>query len=451
MSRLDVLTLRSRTTFTAVALVTLVLVGGAVVLMATLDRQLVAASDQASRAAVHDLVAQAESQRVSSVLTLVDDEGVAQVFTAEGRVLGASANIVGRRPITAAAESTRVRQRTFDGPDDEETETFRSWVVSVPSPEGPLTVVVGSSLESAHEASRRLRTLLLLGVPLAVLLLGVVVWLLVGRALARLDRIRAEVDAINPDQLGRRLEVSGPQDEVGRLAATMNRMLARVDHAVTRQRQLVADVSHDLQGPLAAQRLALELALRDPVGVDADELRSGVLGPARAMERLVDDMLVLAAADEDAPLVTSSIDLDVLVLEEAARARGGTGVRIDTTRVSAGPVRANPSQMRRAVRNLLDNAVAYADSVVELAVATTDGSVVLDVVDDGPGIPRGQRHLVFERFHRGDPSRSSGVPGSGLGLAIARTAAVRAGGRLDLVEEEAGAHFQMVIPALPIE
>ena len=449
MSRLPTPTLRSRTTFTAVALVALVLAAGAVVLMTTLDRQLVAASDQASRAAVRDLVDQATSGRVPPVLPLVDDEGVAQVFTANGRVLGASANIAGRPPITAVAESTRVRQRTFDGPDDQETETFRSWVVSVQSSEGSLTVVVGSSMEAAHEASSRLRTLLLLGVPLTVLLLGVVVWLLVGRALAPLDRIRAEVDAIDPDQLGRRLDVGGPQDEVGRLAATMNSMLARVDHAVLRQRQLVADVSHDLQSPLAAQRLALELALRNPAAVDADELRSGVLGPARAMERLVDDVLVLAAADEQAPLVTSCVDLDALVLEEAARARGGTGIRIDTTRVSAGPVRVNASEVRRAVRNLIDNATAYADSVVELAVTTTDDGVILDVADDGPGIPLDERHLVFERFHRGDPSRSSGVPGSGLGLAIARTAAVRAGGRLDLVEGRAGAHFRMVLPALP--
>ena len=121
--------------------------------------------------------------------------------------------------------------------------------------------------------------------PLAVVLLGAVVWLLVGRALGRLDRIRAEVDAIGPQQLDRRLVVTGPRDEVRRLAATMNRMLDRVESAVTRQRQLVADISHDLQSPLATQRLSLEVALREPEAVDAQELRSGVLGPAQAMER----------------------------------------------------------------------------------------------------------------------------------------------------------------------
>ena len=450
MSRLDTLSLRSRTTSTAVVIVSVLLGAGAWVLLTTLDRQLVAATDRASQTTAHDLVAMVQTDRLPDVLTQVGDDGVAQVFTADGAVLAASANITGRGPITQPA-GPAARQRTFDGPDDQETETYRAWVVPGASPGGDVTVVVGSSLEAAHEASRRLRTLLLLGVPLAVLLLGAVVWVLVGRALGRLDRIRAEVDAIGPQQLDRRLVVAGPRDEVRRLAATMNRMLDRVESAVTRQRQLVADVSHDLQSPLATQRLSLEVALREPGAVDADELRSGVLGPTQAMERLVDDLLVLAAADEHAPAAMSTVDLDSLVLEEAERARGHSRVSIDTARVSAGPIRANPSEIRRAVRNLIDNAVAYASSGVELAVVTTGHEVVLDVLDDGPGIPAGERERIFDRFHRGDRSRSAGVSGSGLGLAIARTAAERAGGRLDLVEGSEGAHFRMVLPVLPVE
>jgi len=450
VSRLDTLSLRGRTTLAAVVIVALVLGAGAWVLLTTLDRQLVAATDRVSQTTAHDLVALVQTDRLPGVLTQVGDDGVAQVFAADGTVLAASANITGRGPITQPA-GPAARQRTFDGPDDQETETYRAWVVPGASPGGDVTVVVGSSLEAAHEASRRLRTLLLLGVPLAVLLLGAVVWVLVGRALGRLDGIRAEVDAIGPQQLDRRLVVTGPRDEVRRLAATMNRMLDRVESAVTRQRQLVADVSHDLQSPLATQRLSLEVALREPGAVDADELRSGVLGPAQAMERLVDDLLVLAAADEHAPAAMSSVDLDSLVLEEAERARGHSRVSIDTARVSAGPIRANPSEIRRAVRNLIDNAVAYASTGVELAVVTTGHRVVLDVLDDGPGIPAGERERIFDRFHRGDRSRSAGVSGSGLGLSIARTAAERAGGRLDLVEGSEGAHFRMVLPVLPLE
>ena len=167
------------------------------------------------------------------------------------------------------------------------------------------------------------------------------------------------------------------------------------------------------------------------------------------MERLVDDLLVLAAADEDAPAAVSSVDLDALVIEEAQRLRSNSRVRIDTAAVSAGPVRCNPAEIRRAVRNLLGNAVSYAATAVDLAVATSGQEVVLDVIDDGAGIPSDERERIFDRFHRGDRARTSGVSGSGLGLAIARRAAERAGGHLDLVDGPGGAHFRMVLPVLP--
>jgi signal transduction histidine kinase len=228
-------------------------------------------------------------------------------------------------------------------------------------------------------------------------------------------------------------------------------MLSRVDASVSRQRQLVADVSHDLQSPLATQRLSLELALRSPDRIDAGQLRSDVLGATEEMERLVDELLVLAAADEGAPVVACNVDLDAIVLEEAARARAAGRVRVDTSRVSAGPVHASPGELRRVVRNLIDNAVAYADTQVVLGVHAEQGRVVLDVVDDGPGVPTDERARLFDRFHRGDPARTRGVPGSGLGLAIAHALSERASGRLDLVDDGDGAHFRLVIPSLPVD
>ena len=444
------LTVRGRATAAAVVLVALVLGTGAVALVVILDRQLTAAADQVSRAQVRDLLADAEADRLPSVLALANDDGVAQVVAADGTVLAASANIAGRGPITEPGSAPDLEVRTFRGPDDAETETYRAWVQSGPSPDGQVTVVVGTSLEKARETSRALRVSLLVGVPLAVAVLGLFIWWLLGQALGRLDRIRAEVDTIGPDQLDRRVVVRGPDDEVGRLAETMNRMLSRLDASARRQRQLVADVSHDLRSPLANQRLALELALRSPDGIDVEGLRSDVLGATDEMERLVDELLVLAAADDDALVLASNVDLDAIVLEEAARARTGTRITIDTSRVSAGPVHASAGELRRAVRNLVENAVTYAATRVELRVATTDAEVVLDVLDDGPGVPEQEREVVFDRFRRGDQARTRGVPGSGLGLAIARALVDRAGGRLDLVESRAGAHFRVVLPALPV-
>ena len=442
------LSLRARATAVATLLCAVVLAAGALLLVSTLDRHLTSGSDDLSRSRVRDLLDQAAAGELPALLRNVNDDAVAQVIASDGTVLAASPNIGGRGPIVSPQGPANGVQRTIRAPDDSETETYRVWVQSGPGPTGDVTVVEGSSLESVREATTTLRRALLVGVPLAVAALGLVMWLVLGRALARLDRIRAEVDAIGPDQLERRVAEDGRHDEVGRLASTMNRMLTRLDASAQRQRRLVADVSHDLQGPLAAQRVSLELALATPAGLDADLLRGEVLGATGEMERLVDGLLVLAAAEEGPAAVSSAVDLDAIVLEEAARARSAGPTVIDTEQVSAGPVRGNPTELRRVVRNLLDNAVTHAGSRVELRLGSHDGHVILDVVDDGPGIPEGEREQVFERFHRGDPARTRGAPGTGLGLAIARSLAERSGGQLELVPDGPGAHFRMTVPLL---
>jgi signal transduction histidine kinase len=383
------------------------------------------------------------------VLRNVSDDSVAQVFTEDGRVLSASANIQGQPPIVSATTSPNGGARTIRAPDDTEIETYRVWVQGGRGPEGPVTVVEGTSLESVQEATSTLRRALVVGVPLALLALCWVMWLVLGRALARLDRIRAEVDAVGPDQLDRRLPDDGRRDEVGRLVTTMNRMLSRVDSSVQRQRRFVADASHDLQGPLTAQRLSLELALGSPEAVDKDILRDDVLGATGQMEHLVGDLLALASVDEGARAPTVPVDLDGIVLEEAMRSGGAGSVVIDTSQVSAGPVQGNPGELRRIVRNLLDNAVRHARSRVELHVYVGGGRVSVDVADDGPGVPEAERELIFQRFHRGDPARTRGAAGHGLGLAIARSLAQRAGGTVELVGVGGpGAVFRLSLPVL---
>jgi signal transduction histidine kinase len=442
--------LRVRATAVATLLCLPILVLASWLLVEALDRHLTTGSEELSRSRAQDLLDQARSGELPTVLRNVNDDAVAQVIGADGTVLAASPNIAGKPPIVSPQAADAGRRRTIRAPDDRETETYRVWVQSGPGPQSEVTVVVGSSLEAVHEATATVRRALVVGVPLVDALLAVVVWLVLGGALARLDRIRAEVDAIEPDQLGRRVPGADRRDEVGRLAATMNRMLDRVDGSVQRQRRLVADVSHDLQGPLAAQRVSLELALAArPPAVDVELLRRDVLGATNEMERLVDDLLVLAATDEGAPGTSSPVDLETIVLEEAARARLTGTASVSTRRVSAGPVRGDPTGLRRLVRNLLDNAVTHARSRIDLELVTRDGHVVLDVVDDGPGVPDAERARIFERFHRGDPARTRGTPGTGLGLAIARGLAESAGGSLELVGHGPGARFRLTLPALP--
>lgn len=451
------LSLRARGTLFGTLVVAALLTVGSVLLVSTLESRLTQASDQLSRARVDDLLRLARSGDLPQTLRNVDDNGVAQVVAADRTVLAASPNLTGDPAIADLHPGQRVAMSTFDAPDDSEIETYRFWYASGPSPRGTVTVYVGNSLEAVSEASAALRRSLWLGVPVVLVLLGVVIWLLLGRAIGRLDRIRAEVDRISEASPHARVAAEGVHDEVGRLAATMNAMLERLDAAAQRQRDFVADVSHDLQSPLAAQRVALEVALARPESVDTDRLRTDVLGATAEMERLVDDLLVVASLDADQTTAPALIDLDTLVLEEAARARTSGPVEIHTAGVSGAPAYANSDDVRRIVRNLLDNAVTHARTRVDLTVeglARRDADEIVEgargwaqllVADDGPGVPAEHQDRIFDRFYRVEAARSPGG-GSGLGLSIARGLAARNGGRVDLGNGRAGTVMRLLLP-----
>jgi signal transduction histidine kinase len=439
-------TLRTRATLLATAITVLILALGSVALVLTLEARLSAGADDLARARVRDLLTLASAGQLPDTVTTLD-EGIAQVVTADGRVLASSPNVPGRLPIAGFDPGGRLAVRTVDAPDDAETETYRLWAGTGDSPDGPVTVYVGTSLEAVHEASAALRRALWLGVPVVALLLAVGTWLVVGATLRRMDRIRAEVDTITEAHLDRRVPGSGVGDEVGLLATTMNRMLDRLEASARRERDFVADVSHDLQSPLAAQRAQLEVALAHPDSREPAELARDLLEITTQMERLVGDLLVLAAADADAgPPDPTALDLEDVVLEEAARARAGSALRIDTGAVTAAPVRAHRSDVQRIVRNLLENALAHAGAQVQLRVSLDADEGRLDVLDDGPGVPDEDRDRIFDRFQRGDRARSRHAVGSGLGLAIARTLAERAGGTLELAASGSGAHFVLRLP-----
>ncbi len=452
-------TLRTRTTLLATVVTGLVLVLGALALLATLRAGLTQGADDLARSRARDLLALAQSGNLPDRLPRAGDETVAQVVTADGRtVLAATANIIGQPPIADFRATDGFTLRTVQAPDDAEIETYRLWTADGTSAQGPVRVYVGTTLESVQEATRTLRRSLLVGVPIILLALAAGTWWVLGGALRRIDRIRAEVDDITQDRLDRRVSESDTDDEVGRLAATMNRMLRRLEVSTQRQRDFVADVSHDLQSPLASQRAQLEVVLATdaPAGWKAGSPGSGdvgreLLATTAEMERLVGDLLVLAAIDDDAPAAEPSlVDLDVIVLEEVARVSPLSRITLETGGVSAAPVRAPDGDLRRIVRNLLDNAVAHAESRVEVRVSSATGAAVLDVLDDGPGVPEADRERIFDRFHRGDPARvrdrGDTRHGSGLGLAIARSLTERTGGRLDLVDP-AAAHFRLWLPS----
>ena len=407
------MSLRTRTTLLVAVVTAVLLIGGALTLDAVLRHRLTESADDLARSRVADLLTLAESGGLPRVLVNVTDDSVAQVVDEEGRVVAASPNAEGAPPLTDDPATGGLQLEEVVGPDDDETEEYRLWTSTGPSADGGrVRAYVGTSLESVREATRNLRATLLVGVPLVWLLLVGASWLLVGRALHRLDLIRAEVDAITEEDLSRRVGAEGRRDEVGRLAATMNRMLGRLQGANERQRRFIADVSHDLRSPLTAQRTQLEVALAHPDAVDDQQLLRDLLAHVDEMDSLVGDLLFVVT-DDERPRTRQPLDLEDVVLEEAARVRRLGGPAVDTSAVSAAPVVGDPGELRRLVRNMVENAMAHAASRIVLRASTDPAGVAVDVVDDGPGVAPGQEEAVFERFHRGDTARST--RGTGLG------------------------------------
>ena len=301
------------------------------------------------------------------------------------------------------------------------------------------------------DASDTLKAELAVAMPLLLLVIGVVTWRVVGRALSPVDAIRAQVEAISSRELHRRVSEPPGSDEISRLAATMNRMLDRLEAGRLRERRFVSDASHELRSPVATIRQHAEVAMSHPDQTDTRELAEIVLDEDARLQRLVEDLLLLTRIDEGTlELRAEPVDLDDLVFEEAKRLRGATDLRIDVGGVSAGRVQGDGEQLGRLIRNLTENAARHARTTIALALAERDGEVVLRVDDDGAGIEGGERERIFDRFVRLDEARDRDSGGSGLGLAIVREVAAFHGGSVDIVEGDlGGTGFEVRFPRYP--
>jgi signal transduction histidine kinase len=238
------------------------------------------------------------------------------------------------------------------------------------------------------------------------------------------------------------------RDEIDRLAATMNRMLDRLERVRVRERAFIADASHELRSPIAAIRQHAEVALAHPDRTSTIDLARVAHAESLRMQVLVDDLLLLARADEESPRTSRlPVDLDDLVFAEAARLRGDAAVTIDTSAVSPVRVDGDWAGLGRMLRNLVDNAARHAGGRVALALAERDSQAVIYVDDDGPGIAPADRHRVFDRFVRLDESRSRAVGGNGLGLAIVAQIAAAHGGDVAVGDSPlGGARFSVRLP-----
>jgi signal transduction histidine kinase len=325
--------------------------------------------------------------------------------------------------------------------------SFRVLTHSVATPTGTVQILVASSLASTDHSIAIVGGALAVGAPTLLLLVAATTWMAAGRALAPVEAIRAEVAEISMRALDRTVPEPATTDEVGRLARTMNQMLERLRGSAARQRQFVSDASHELRSPLAGMRAELEVALAHKEDADWPGTAGDVLEDLGRLQRLVDQLLVLARLDESAPVAADrSVDLDDLVLREARRARERDGLVVDIRGVSAGRVRGDPDRLRQVVRNLVDNAARHARSKVTLGLQAEAGSAVLTVADDGPGIPAAERERIFERFTRLDEARASDSGGYGLGLAITREIVAAHGGTVEAEDPPVGARLVVHLP-----
>jgi signal transduction histidine kinase len=307
---------------------------------------------------------------------------------------------------------------------------------------------VAASFDQVEESSSALVSSLALALPIVLGVLAGLVWWLVGRTLEPVEAIRSEVAGFGSRDLHRRVPTSGTGDEIDRLAVTMNEMLSRLEISIEQQQQFVADASHELRSPLTRLRSQIELEMRIGGGAEAtlESLHEDVI----EMQRIVEDLLYLARMDAGQTRLTSAtLDFDDIVLGEAEKAAMNAGIDVHTRGVMAVSVIGDEIRLRRAVSNLLENAVRHAEARVVLELRNDGDWAVLEVRDDGSGVPAGVSGKIFERFGRGDESRSSTVGGTGLGLAIARDIAAAHGGSVELLNPgDEGAIFELRLPAV---
>ena len=218
----------------------------------------------------------------------------------------------------------------------------------------------------------------------------------------------------------------------------MNRMLARLEQARNNQRRFVSDASHELRSPITTIRQHAEVARAHPDRTTVEELAEVVLAEELRMQRLVEDLLLLARADEQVLAPRAPVDLDDLALEEARHLRSTTSLRVDTSNVAAAQIHGDAEALRRVLRNLGDNAARHAKSRINIAVVNRDGGALLTVDDDGPGIPGADRRRVLERFVRLDAARSRDDGGSGLGLSIVDEVVRAHGGTVSITDSPLG-------------
>jgi signal transduction histidine kinase len=365
-----------------------------------------------------------------------DDEGVTQLFRADGRLLSSSPG--GRALLLDPDDVQRARRRPFV--------ESRAGLRVLATPRNGAVLAVALSLEDTEDALNSLLAQLLIVGPLALLLASVGGYFLAAAALRPVEAMRREAEAVSAAEPGRRMTLPRASDELRRLGETLNTMLARLEAALERERRFVADASHELRTPLAMLRAELDLALRrERTPEELDRAVRSAAEETERLSRLAEDLLVLARGDGgQLPVRREPVEATELLEAIAERFRPQAAElarEIDTGAADGLVLHVDRLRAEQAVGNLVDNALRHGQGRVRIGARSADGTVELHVRDEGSGVPPDLAEHAFEPFSRGDAARTG--PGAGLGLAIVDVIARAHGGSAHI----AGADAWIVLPA----
>lgn len=379
-------------------------------------------------------------------LPVAVDEGFAQVFGPDGRLLDSTPNVA-EEPVV---EGEPVERSRADGAltiEREDTPGFSGRIRMLVRPlasDQAQVLVAGAALEDRNETlSGFLTELLLIGL-VALVVASLLGYAIAAAALRPVESMRAEADSISGVEPGRRLPLPRARDEIRRLGETLNAMLGRLEGALERERGFVADASHELRTPLALLKTELELALRRPRS--AEELEQSLRSAAGETDRLVrlaEDLLVLARSDQGRLAIRNE---PVQARDLLVGVAGRFGAEVEVVGTDDPEVVGDQVRLEQALGSLVDNALRHGAAPIRLSATARNGAVELHVLDEGPGFPAEFLPRAFERFSRPDEARSG--QGAGLGLALAQAIAVAHGGSAGAANRRGrGADVWLVLPA----
>lgn len=321
---------------------------------------------------------------------------------------------------------------------------FSEVATAATAPSGDeFNVISVSTTNFVDRSVTQVRTVLLWAIPFLGLIFAGVLWVVVSRTLKPVDDIVATARQIQGDTLHERIDSPETNDEISRLADTLNSMLERLEQNARDQEQFVSDASHELRSPLTVLLGEAQLALESDDPARHREAHELVVEHGQSMSVLIDDLLELARSGGSA-LHRVDIDLDDLITDQARRHL----MDVDVSAVQHVRIVGDERSLGRVIRNLLDNACKFADGVVQASCELVGTNAVIRIDDDGPGIPTELRETIFERFKRVDEARARSVGGTGLGLAIAKAIVEQHDGTITIHDSPlGGARMEIILPA----